>query len=242
MSVVGAALVPAAPVMVPELSGSLHPAAEPHEAMLRAVGGLLDAGPEHIVVIAEGEGDATFGTDATWALHRLGGGRAQPGEGAGAVLPIPLALGASMLRQAGWTGSVEYRSIQHGAPASNAFALARDLIASPRRIGLLLLGNGSACSTEKAPGSLHPEAGAFNAELLRVIGSGDLAQLRLLEPSTFVDQRSDAWLPLQVLAEVSAGRSVAARVDFADDFRGVFYLCAVISMAGPTDGSSDSST
>jgi len=99
-----------------------------------------------------------------------------PASEAGAVfdqlLTMPLAIGASMLRDAGWTGTTSFHALERTMSADAAAEVGRGLGTTKRSVGLLLLGNGSACCTEKAPGSFHPQADEFNTNLVAMIRQG----------------------------------------------------------------------
>ena len=52
MSIVGAALVPAAPVLLPALSGREHPAAAVLNAALEVMRQLIESDPAELIVLA----------------------------------------------------------------------------------------------------------------------------------------------------------------------------------------------
>ena len=228
MSIVSAALVPAAPVIVPGLSGHTMPAPEVRSAALDAIQRMIDAGVDEVIVLAEADRDGLFDSTAPWGLHRIGG--LHPFSEAGAVfdqlLTQPLAIGASMLRDAGWTATTSFHALERTMSADAAAEVGRGLGATPRSVGLLLLGNGSACCTEKAPGSFHPQAETFNATLLTVIRQGDRAAMMELSAHDTADQLSDVRVPLQVFAGATSGHRFLGSITFADDFAGVHYICA----------------
>lgn len=226
MSLVGAALVPAAPVLVAELSGHLRPAATPREAARRAIAGLIATKPDVIVVVAEGDGDETFDSTSALHLHRLGGMHRDDYAPGSRTLPVPLAIGAALLRDAGWAGPTSYQVVDAATTPVDARARGEDLVAGDQRVGLLLLGNGSACCTPKAPGSLHPDAESFNAALLNAIVSGDREAVLAWTPEAFATQLSDARVPLQVLSGMLGSEILTWTTECADQFQGVFYVCA----------------
>ena len=230
MSIVSAALVPAAPVIVPGLSGHTMPAPEVRSAALDAIQRMIDAGVDEVIVLAEADRDGLFDSTAPWGLHRIGG--LHPFSEAGAVfdqlLTMPLAIGASMLRDAGWTGPTSFHALERTMSADAAAEVGRGLGTTKRSVGLLLLGNGSACCTEKAPGSFHPQAETFNATLLTVIRQGDRAAMMELSAHDTADQLSDVRVPLQVFAGATSGHRFLGSITFADDFAGVYYICATL--------------
>ena len=230
MSIVSAALVPAAPVIVTGLSGHTMPVPEVRSAALDAIQRMVDAGVDEVIVLAEADRDGLFDSTAPWGLHRIGG--LHPFSEAGAVfdqlLTMPLAIGASMLRDAGWTGTTSFHALERTMSADAAAEVGRGLGTTKRSVGLLLLGNGSACCTEKAPGSFHPQAETFNATLLTVIRQGDRAAMMELSAHDTADQLSDVRVPLQVFAGATSGHRFLGSITFADDFAGVYYICATL--------------
>lgn len=230
MSLVSAALVPAAPVLVPGLSGHTMTAQEVRAATLDAIQRMIDAGVDEVIVLAEADRDGLFDSTAPWGLHRIGG--LHPFSEAGAVfdqlLTMPLAIGASMLRDAGWTGPTSFHALERTMSADAAAEVGRGLGTTKRSVGLLLLGNGSACCTEKAPGSFHPQAERFNATLLTMIRQGDRAAMMELSAHDTADQLSDVRVPLQVFAGATSGHRFLGSITFADDFAGVYYICATL--------------
>lgn len=228
MSVVGAALVPAAPVLVPELSGQMMPAAEPLQAARAALARLIDSDPEQLVVVAEGDRDAEFDSSAQIGLHRVGGLPRLEDQDAAATeeLPLSLAIGAALLGELDWAGPTAYRVLDRSTSSADAAELGRYLDQGDSRTGLVLLGSGSARSTEKAPGSLDLNAEQFNRELLSMIEQGDRDAISQLSAEASEAQMSDIRVPLQLLAGVASLGTVVGEVGFADEFKGVYYLCA----------------
>lgn len=230
MSIVSAALVPAAPVLVPGVSGHTVPAQEVRAATLEAIQRMIDAGVEEVIVLAEADRDGLFDSTAPWGLHRIGGMHTV--NEAGAVfdqpLTVSLAIGASVLRDAGWTGTTSFYALERTMSADAAAEVGRGLGTTKRSVGLLLLGNGSACCTEKAPGSFHPQAETFNATLLTMIRQGDRTAMMELSAHDTADQLSDVRVPLQVFAGATSGHRFRGSITFADEFAGVNYICATL--------------
>ena len=228
MSIVSAALVPAAPVIVPGLSGHTMPAPEVRSAALDAIQRMIDAGVDEVIVLAEADRDGLFDSTAPWGLHRIGG--LHPFSEAGAVfdqlLTMPLAIGASMLRDAGWTGTTYFHALERTISANAAAEVGRGLGTTKRSVGLLLLGNGSACCTEKAPGSFHPQANEFNTSLVGMIRQGNRAAMMALPTQGAAEQLSDIRVPLQVFAGATPEHRLVSSIGFTGDFAGVYYICA----------------
>lgn len=90
---------------------------------------------------------------------------------------------------------------------------------------VLVIGDGSASRSEKAPGHLHPEAAAFDDLVLNAIAGGEPKMLAALDPVTASEvgaAGASAWCALgDAVAEVDT-----ATVDVQDDPYGVLYVVA----------------
>lgn len=226
MSVVSAALVPAAPVLVPGIGGTSDPAAEQRAAALAVVRAMIESRVDRVVVIAEGDRDEEFEDSEPLGLHRLGGlpGAFPPVDERQRMLPLPLAIGASLLREAGWQGATAFHLVDRALSLSDAAQRGHDLQSLPQRAGLLLLGNGSACSSAKAPGSFHPDAEAFNSRLQEMVSAAESEQIASLTADQCREQLSDIRVPLQMLS--GACEEWQADIRLAQEFQGVLYVCA----------------
>lgn len=225
MSICGVALVPAAPVLIPELTGSSSVADEPRRHAHNVIRQLIETGPNQIIVVSEGDSDAEFDESSSWGLHRIRGA-SSIAHGSTNSLPISLAIGASLLHESGWKGSVLYRALDRSMPTAQATEWAETLSHSMDDVGILLLGNGSARSTMKAPGSLHPNAEEFNDGLISVVKTRDRdAMMSLLEVHA-EEQMSDIRLPLAVLAGAFPSSDLNTKYVASNEFMGVFYVFA----------------
>ena len=104
-------------------------------------------------------------------------------------------------------------------------AVAESLLGRPADAAggnLLVMANGSACRTEKAPGHLDPRAAGFDARLGALLAAGDLAGLAALDRGLGRDLLAAG---LESLAGLQAlGLQVAsATIDYDDDPFGVQY-------------------
>ncbi len=84
----------------------------------------------------------------------------------------------------------------------------------------LVVGNGSACRSEKAPGHLDERAAAFDASLGRCLKDGLWESVRVIDR----DLARELWANVDAIVEMSAlPRLVLDRVDYDDDPYGVQY-------------------
>lgn len=237
MSITAAAVVPASPALLSGMTGTARPAQHLREAALDAIANVLRTEPVAIVVIAQGPITDEFDAQCALGLSRLGGMPPADELGKGRALPIPLAIGASLLRDSGWGGTVTFRTIAEDCSLESIREVGRGLADDSRRIGLILLGNGSACSTAGAPGSLHPDAASFNADVDRVIDACDSAALARLTRPACAEQLSDAFIPLHVLDSALGSRITTIRL--SEEFRGVHMVIATML---PTDHDDEKSS
>ena len=98
------------------------------------------------------------------------------------------------------------------------------------RVGLVAMGDLSACRTERAPGAFRPEAAGFDASVVQALATGTPDRLLDLDPALAADLLVAGRVPLQVLAGAfEGGPAVAGRVLYHDAPYGVGYLVAVLT-------------
>lgn len=224
--IVSAALCPSAPLLVAELCGQDPPLPELRVATADAVAAMLDAGPEVVTVVGAAPATATWPPDSPVDLGPFLGAAttARP------ALPLPLALGATVLRTSGWAGCTVFQGVSPGTSPEACAALGRELAAGPR-VALLVVGNGSACRTEKAPGWFDARAAPFDAAAERAVESGDPGALLDLDAGLARTLQADGRAPWQVLAGAARGSSWTSRVHYTDAPYGVGYLVATLRTA-----------
>lgn len=201
--IVVAAVCPHPPLIVPELAGAAAPELDGlRSACQEAIDELLGADPDVIVVVGGAEKSQPFpvgaaGTMRPWGVDvRFGLG--DP------VLPLSLTIGRLLLGDHG--DDAQFEAIAFDATPEECAQFGERLAGSAARTGLLVMGDGSARLTDKAPGYLHPGAAAYNAELARAL-AGD-ADSRVLNPALAEEMWCGGRAAFQVLA---AARSADAR-------------------------------
>jgi hypothetical protein len=222
MNVIAAAFCPQPPLLVPAV-GADEPVAV-REPAVAAVQWLCDQGIERIVLLgaadeatlySEGaEGSFTgFGVDFTVRL---------PGPPSVPVLPLSLSVGAWLLAEAGWNGRVVAVSCD---PAGR---LPAELRASGR-VGLLVMGDGSARRTEKAPGWLDERAAAYDAAVSAALVAGDPEALAgdLALGAELLAAGAPAW---SAAAGLLGGRRWRSGLTYDAAPYGVGYLVATWSI------------
>jgi hypothetical protein len=225
--IVAAALCPAPPLLARELTGTEAVLPDLRAACTDAVWRLARAAPD--VIAVTGAGPASRDWDGGAALDVAAfGGRGFPRGTPG--LPAALGLGARLLDEAGYAGPRLLRAIGADEPPAACAAAGRALSATPGRMALLVMADGSARRSRRAPGHLDERADRFDAAVQRAVRDGDLAALAGLDPDLARDLMATGRAAWQVLA-AALPRPDRAEVLYADDPFGVAYLVA--SFTGP---------
>ena len=95
-------------------------------------------------------------------------------------------------------------------------------------VGLLVVADGSACRTEKAPGYLDERAEAFDGQIEAAVASGNLGALQRLDPQLADELLAQGRSALQTVGFLGAGGDWRVeRCETSDPF-GVFYLTALL--------------
>jgi hypothetical protein len=189
---------PHPPLLLPGITG--RPVAEVEQlrtACLTAIGELLAAGPSRVVVV----------------------GGAGPDEDEKA---LSIVIGRRLLTEAGCRLPVEHLVVAAQSPPADCLEAGRRLAAEDDSTGLLVMADGSACRSLKAPGYLDPRAAGFDAGVQACLGSGRLDGLAELDPVLAAELLVAGRAAWQVLAGAvaTAGR---CRLHYSDDPFGVWY-------------------
>jgi len=167
-------------------------------------------------------------------------GRDQPTEDRGAVEGAgeDLEGDAAGGEQLGGPGRVPPRLFAVTVPATlgpgAAASVGRTLAASGERgagrVGLVAMGDLSACRNERAPGAFHPEAAGFDASVGEVFRSAQPARLLDLDPARAAELLAAGRVPLQVLAgALHRTPTLHGQVLYEDAPYGVGYLVALLT-------------
>ena len=184
------AIIPSAPVLVPELAGAAATEVADLTAAVLAAAALL---PPRWIAVGAGRADlvlgpncsgtfAGFGVDVRVRLSPVGHDGAEP------VIEFPVcALLAAWVRgQARPDASVQVRVYGGDAHADAALARGRQLRAeidqAPDPIGVLVVADGANTLTPAAPGGYHPDDAEAQLALDDALANGDSAALAQLPP------------------------------------------------------------
>ncbi|OBF58674.1 hypothetical protein A5787_22215 [Mycobacterium sp. 852002-50816_SCH5313054-b] len=180
------AIVPSAPVLVPELAGAAAAEVVELTAAVLAAAALL---PPRWVAIATGRADdvlepesrgtfAGFGVDVRVGLS--------PRADAPADLPVCALLAGWVRGQARPDGGVQVRVYRGDHDVDTALARGRRLRAeldrTPDPVGVLVVADGANTLTPAAPGGHHPGDADAQATLDDALANGDVATLAELPP------------------------------------------------------------
>lgn len=235
-----AALCPSPPLLARELTGADPVLPELRQACGDAVKALLQAGPRVVAVVGIAAETTTWDASARLDLPAYAPGlvvRAQgsglasgPAADLGPVLPLPLGLGRRLLDEAGYGGNRVLQSVSENSSAAECAALGARLAAAGPRVGLLVMADGSARRSRRAPGYLDARSATFDAEVGRAIRDCDMAALLSLDPALATELMATGRPAWQVLAGAMDGCRPASVILYDDDPLGVAYLVASLTV------------
>ncbi|MGW7433628.1 class III extradiol dioxygenase subunit B-like domain-containing protein [Streptomyces sp. NPDC054861] len=238
---VAAAVCPCPPLLVPEVATGAAPELDAARAACAdALGVLAASRPDRLYVVgpAGEDADGTYpagsvGSFAGFGVDlsvRLGTGPAPGPGGARPSLPLSLAVAAWFLQRTDWADApVEGRGVAERLGSERCAVTGRELAATADRVALLVMGDGSACRSVKAPGYLDERAAAFDAEAGRALGSADPVALLALDAELAYELKAAGRASWQVLAGAAEGAGLAGRLLYEDAPYGVGYMVAAWS-------------
>ncbi|MCW2523295.1 MAG: hypothetical protein JWO63_1630 [Frankiales bacterium] len=205
--IIAAASAPNPPLLLPGMTGA--PVAEVEQlrtACLAAIGRLLSAKPD-VVVVVGGLRDAE------------------------SAPPLSLAVARALLAEAGYAAAVREVTVAVTATAAECVSAGREIAADGAAIGLLVMADGSARRTLKAPGYLDERALPFDDNLQALLSNSDWAGVLELDTALAAQLLVAGRAPWQVAAGALAHTDLQATVHYAEGPFGVWY--PVVSYAGP---------
>ncbi|TSD96064.1 hypothetical protein FOS14_17030 [Skermania sp. ID1734] len=230
---IAAALVPSTPLLVPELNGADATDTEPLRAAASAAAAQLGPRWTAIGVGAVNEEirpDAAgtfagFGVDVRVRLS------AEADKPVDATLPLPALIAAWLRETSAPTASVSVQVLAPDLPpqrcADLGAALRRRLDADPRPHGLLVVADGAATLTDKAPRAFHPGAPAYQQRINQALAQGDCAAVADLDPAECTKYGVSGRAAWQFLAGVFGGSKPQTEVLYSAAPFGVGYHVGV---------------
>lgn len=225
---VAAAIAPAAPLLARELTGADPVAGDLRAACRDATAALLTADPALVAVVGTAAQTREWDKSAVFDLSEFAPALRAAGTSHG-ELPAALGLGQMLLDQVGYPGRRVLHSVAEDCPVSSCVDLGERLAGRAERVALLMMADGSARRTLKAPGYLDERSVPFDAEVERAIRSGDLGALLTLDADLARDLMATGRPALQVLAGAAEGRELTSVMRYRGDPFGVFYLVASLT-------------
>ncbi|MEU8248520.1 hypothetical protein [Nonomuraea sp. NPDC048916] len=200
-----AAVCPHPPLIVPDLAGAAASELDELRSACRAaVAALRAAGPDLLVVVGGADTTARYDGGAAGTLRPWGVdvtvGHGDP------VLPLSLTIGGWLLDAHDVDG---FQAVAFDAAPGDCLALGEALVREGR-VALLVMADGSARLTEKAPGYYDPAAQPYNEVIARAIADADAAALAHLDPA----KADRLWVAGRAALQVLAGAAGT------DDFEG----------------------
>lgn len=238
---VAAAVCPCPPLLVPAVASGAAPELDAaRKACADAVGLLAASRPDLLVVVGPADQAARgphlqgapgsfagFGVDLRVTL---GPAPADNNAREERELPPSLAVGAWLLERSGWSDApVEGLGVGEPLEAARCADAGRTLGARADRVALLVMGDGSACRTLKAPGYLDERATAFDEGVASALGAADTRALLELDAELAYELKAAGRAPWQVLAGAAEGAGLGGRLLYEDAPYGVGYFVAVWS-------------
>jgi aromatic ring-opening dioxygenase LigB subunit len=228
--VAAVAVCPHPPLLVPEIASGAAPELDTlRTACDEAVRRLIDADPSVVLVIGAGGttrryGPSSYGDFAGYGVPRVRVGFGRHNCAGASELPLGLLVGAWLLGRAGYRGLRFGHAVAEHALTDECLAVGRDLVVSDSPVGLLVMGDGSARRTEKAPGHYDERAARFDEDVAAALASADLDALAKLDPGLADELLVAGRAPWQVLAGAAAGRDWSADLLYHDAPYGVGYF------------------
>ncbi|MEU1209885.1 hypothetical protein [Nocardia sp. NPDC005825] len=231
-----ASLVPSPPVLVPELEGAAGSAVEGAVAELRAA--VLAAGEELaarvsrwvVIGVAEpgevsgaGGSGRVIGADAVGTFRgygvdvRVGLSGPVAERVADVLLPLPALIAGWLRQQVAPETVAECRLISADATAEESLAFGRalrvELDAESEPVGVLVVADGAATLSLKAPRYLDERAEGVQADIDRALSAGDRQALADLDTALCAEIEVAGWPAYQALAGLFAADPADPRVE-----------------------------
>lgn len=224
-----AVVCPHPPALLRELGGLADPVADLRAACAEALGSALADAPDTVVVVGGAEGTRTWEPSVPLGVRRFGTTTAREAT----YLPQSLGVARRMLEAAGWGGPLHLHAVSWDAGFDEVAGVARGIAATPGRVVLVAMADGSARRGEKAPGHLDERALAYDDEVGRALEDGDAEALTGPDPSLAADLLVQGRAALAVLGAVAGvvDDRPKTRVTYRDDPFGVLYTVAAWSFA-----------
>ncbi|GEE02575.1 hypothetical protein nbrc107696_30210 [Gordonia spumicola] len=219
------AIVPSAPLLVPELAGPDAVETDVVRAAVDAAGRSLGASADRWIAIgADGRARrfAAYGVDVPVSVSRTGDD---------VPLPLSMLIAAWLRGRTAPDATVDAHLVADDASPAEAAERGRRLAeiidADPEPVGLLVVGDGATALSASAPGGGdRPSAHEVQAVIDTAFAAADAEALNALDPRVCDAEGVGGRAPWQVLAGLAAGRTFTPTVRFVGAPFGVGYTVA----------------
>ncbi|KAB8195712.1 hypothetical protein FH608_009350 [Nonomuraea phyllanthi] len=213
---VAAAVCPPTPLLLLQLE-------DLRSACRAAVAALRETRPDALIVVGGAAATAAYDGGAAGTL-RPWGIDVTSGHGERPVLPLSLTVGRWLLGDQAPDG---FRAVALDATSEECRKYGEEVGATAERVALLVMADGSACLSSRAPGKHDEAAKPYNDLIARAIAGADPATLAALDP-----ERADRlWVSgraaLQVLAGAAGTRGLSGRLLMEAAPYGVGYFAGL---------------
>lgn len=228
--IAAAAFCPHPPLLVPDVAGGAASELELLRTACFTAVSLVDERADRLVLLGSGPSSAFHSPVARGSLAGYGVPvevhLGSPGCGGSVELPLSLTIGAWLVGQA-----VGERSGAVGFSVGPDFASSRpalDLLAlaETERVGLVVMGDGSARRSTTAPGYLDERAAAFDATVEAALRDGDGDALSDLDERLGAELLAAGVPAWRAAGAVLAGGGYDAHLLYAQAPYGVGYFVA----------------
>ncbi|MBW8483581.1 hypothetical protein [Actinomadura parmotrematis] len=220
---ISAAVCPHPPILLPEVAGEAAAELDGLRAACDAAIRALDGD----VVVVVGGGERTCAYDGPVAASlRPYGLDAVHGDPQGEALPLSLTIGHRLLARSAKDVPVRYQEVAFDASPVECAELGAKLAEVADRVAFLVMGDGSACRTEKAPGYLDERAAPYDAAVARALADADGPALAALDPVLSDGVRAAGRAAWQVLAGAAGEAAFDADLLADEAPYGVGYFAA----------------
>jgi hypothetical protein len=239
--VVSAAVCPHPPLLVPEVASGAAPELDDLRAACQTAIDHLSTADRLLIVgsrpVRRPDPSATAPQDfatpydasagGTFGAYGAPGVRVGTGE---AVLPLSLAMGGWLVEQSKVAGLPRsYLAVPADASPTRCLELGREIAEGNDRIGLLVMGDGSARRSEHSPVHLHPRAEIFDTTVADALHRADHAVLAALDPDLAEELQAAGRAPWQVLAGALETSGLTGDLTYHAAPYGVGYFVAAFT-------------
>jgi hypothetical protein len=229
--ITSAVLCPAPPLLARELTGSADVVPELRQACRDGAAELVRLCPDLVIVVGAGEQTRTWDDNLRLNLASYAPALGPAAGPTSPDLPLPLGLGARLLDEAGYTGPRAAWSVGGDEPPGRCADLGARIASAAGNVALLVMADGSARRSTKAPGYFDERSIPFDAEFVRAVRDADLDALLAVDPGLARELMATGRPCWQVLAGALRGTEPAADIRYSDDPFGVAYLVASFTVA-----------